>query len=66
MTHLVTSFSRDADAEAADAEAAAAEAAAATKVGPKYVQHKILEKREEVGKLLTNPTAMIYICGDAK
>jgi len=44
----------------------AATAGTAVKVGPKYVQHRILGKREEIRKLLTHPTAMIYICGDAK
>jgi len=55
LTHLEASFSRDASEDNADADAK-----------PKYVQHRILQKAEEVRKLLTHPNAMLYVCGDAK
>jgi len=55
LTHLEASFSRDPSDDTAHADAK-----------PKYVQHRILQKAEEVRKLLTHPNAMLYICGDAK
>lgn len=54
LTHLVATFSRDSDVVAP---------ASST---PKYVQHRILENGNQVKELLTHPTAVLYVCGDAK
>jgi len=51
LTHLELSFSRDDASESAS---------------PKYVQHRVLQKAEDVRKLLHHPKSMLYICGDAR
>jgi len=58
LTHLETSFSRDVSAE--DAEASSEDAR------PKYVQHRISQKADQVRQHLLLPNSMLYICGDAK
>jgi len=67
LTYLVTSFSRDCEESIdSDSPGAATTTTTTTTTAPKYVQHRILENSSHVKDLLTHPTAMVYICGDAK
>lgn len=60
LTHLVTSFSRDQNSES-DGGKAGDKAPA-----PKYVQHRVHEQSEEVANLLSDSSAMVFVCGDAR
>jgi len=60
LTHLVTSFSRDQNSES-DGVKAGDKAPA-----PKYVQHRVHEQSEEVANLLSDSSAMVFVCGDAR
>ena len=57
LTHLETSFSRDVSTDADNNN---------DETRPKYVQHRIAQKADQVRPHLLLPNSMLYICGDAK